>query len=196
MSVDDSHLGPRLAPLVDGELDHAERERSLSHLAGCTDCRAEAEAQRRVKARLAGLGAPPQAPGLTARLMELARAEALAQGAGPDAVRGVPGVAAFAPAPTLPMASFVAPRPVGARPSPAGPSRTGRRRRSVRWAAGSGSVALLGLGAALVLGAPNDRITVVDPSQARFVVDHVATSTEVPFSTPPVGAAVTATYRR
>ena len=176
--------------------------RRSSHLAGCTECRAEAEAQRRVKATAAGLGGAAAGP----------RAGRPADGAGPRRGRGagqpartpcagVPApVAACAPAPTAadePPASRAvrsAPPTVRpARPRADGPAPAfgwaGRRQRS--------GVVLLGLGAVLVLGAPNDAEgPVVDPGQARFVVDHVATSAEVPFSTPPVGAAVTATYRR
>ena len=50
-----SCLGDRLTALVDGELDHAGRDRALSHLAGCDGCRAEAEALRRLKRRLTSL---------------------------------------------------------------------------------------------------------------------------------------------
>lgn len=53
-----SHLGDRAAALVDDELTHGARERVLAHLAGCLDCRAEVEAARALKRRLAGLGAP------------------------------------------------------------------------------------------------------------------------------------------
>ncbi|MGW4300043.1 zf-HC2 domain-containing protein [Streptomyces sp. NPDC004646] len=44
------HLGDRLASLVNGELGHGARERVLAHLATCTRCKAEADAQRRLKA--------------------------------------------------------------------------------------------------------------------------------------------------
>ncbi|WP_026413910.1 zf-HC2 domain-containing protein [Actinomadura oligospora] len=54
-----SCLGERLTALVDGELGHEERERALRHLAGCASCRAEADALRRLKARLRGLATPP-----------------------------------------------------------------------------------------------------------------------------------------
>ncbi|MFC5185402.1 anti-sigma factor family protein [Actinomadura harenae] len=54
-----SCLGERLTALVDGELGHEERERALRHLAGCAPCRVEADALRRLKARLRGLATPP-----------------------------------------------------------------------------------------------------------------------------------------
>jgi anti-sigma factor RsiW len=55
------HLGPRAAPLVDGELGDDARDRALAHLAWCADCRREVIAQRRLKARLGKLR-PPDAP--------------------------------------------------------------------------------------------------------------------------------------
>ncbi|MFF9901752.1 anti-sigma factor family protein, partial [Streptomyces longispororuber] len=45
----EQHLGDRLAALVDGELGHEARERVLAHLATCCKCKAEADAQRRLK---------------------------------------------------------------------------------------------------------------------------------------------------
>ncbi|MFF1258316.1 MULTISPECIES: anti-sigma factor family protein [unclassified Streptomyces] len=44
-----SHLGHRLAELVDGELGADGRHRVLAHLATCQKCKAEADAQRRLK---------------------------------------------------------------------------------------------------------------------------------------------------
>lgn len=45
----ESHLGDRLAELVDGELGADARERVLAHLATCTKCKAEADTQRRIR---------------------------------------------------------------------------------------------------------------------------------------------------
>lgn len=53
-----SCLGERLTALVDGELGHEERDRVLAHLAGCAQCRAEADELRHLKGRLRGLGTP------------------------------------------------------------------------------------------------------------------------------------------
>lgn len=63
-----SCLGDRLTALVDGELDHDGRDRALSHLAGCADCRAEAEALRGLKRRLSSLREVPADVALLARL--------------------------------------------------------------------------------------------------------------------------------
>ena len=56
----EQHLGDRLAALVDGELGHDARERVLAHLATCAKCKAEADAQRRLKSVFA-TSAPPLA---------------------------------------------------------------------------------------------------------------------------------------
>jgi hypothetical protein len=63
-----SHLGERLTALVDGELGHAERDRALAHLAACEQCRAEAEALRRLKSQLRALREAVPEPGLLRRL--------------------------------------------------------------------------------------------------------------------------------
>ena len=84
-----SCLGDVVAALVDGELDHAARERAQRHLAHCTPCRTEVEVQRRLKARLTGAsaGEPGPSEALTARLLGLRPAPAdPAAGVDPDAV--------------------------------------------------------------------------------------------------------------
>jgi anti-sigma factor RsiW len=88
-------LGERLTALVDGELDHDERDRALAHLAGCAACRAEADTMRRLKSRLRGLASPPQerpersggAPDLPDDAF-LRRLRALGEPAGPDGSAG------------------------------------------------------------------------------------------------------------
>lgn len=67
----EQHLGDRLAALIDGELGHDARERVLSHLATCWSCKAEADAQRRVKNVFADTAPPPPSDGLLARLQGL-----------------------------------------------------------------------------------------------------------------------------
>lgn len=66
------HLGPLVTALVDGELQQDVQQRALEHAGRCPACRAEIEAQRRLKARVA-VAAPPAPPeALTRRLLELA----------------------------------------------------------------------------------------------------------------------------
>ncbi|MEV7522436.1 zf-HC2 domain-containing protein [Streptomyces sp. NPDC091371] len=73
----EQHLGDRLAALVDGELNHDARERVLAHLATCAKCKAEADAQRRLKSMFVESAPPPLSAGLLARLQGL-------PGGGPD----------------------------------------------------------------------------------------------------------------
>lgn len=67
----EQHLGDRLAALVDGELKHDARERVLAHLATCARCKAEADAQRRLKSAFAASADPSPSEGFLARLQGL-----------------------------------------------------------------------------------------------------------------------------
>jgi hypothetical protein len=67
-----SHLGRRLSALIDDELNHAQRDRVLAHLARCEPCRQEAAALRALKQRMLALGEATAAAALTDRLMALA----------------------------------------------------------------------------------------------------------------------------
>nr|WP_202521796.1 zf-HC2 domain-containing protein [Streptomyces sp. SID5614] len=64
-------MGDRLAALVDGELKHDARERVLAHLATCAKCKAEADAQRRLKSAFAMSASPSPSEGFLARLQGL-----------------------------------------------------------------------------------------------------------------------------
>ncbi|SDK92936.1 zf-HC2 domain-containing protein [Streptomyces indicus] len=74
----EQHLGDRLAALVDGELGHDSRERVLAHLATCAKCKAEADAQRRLKTFFAEVAPPPPSESFLARL------QGLSESGGPD----------------------------------------------------------------------------------------------------------------
>jgi len=67
-----THLGQRLSALIDEELDGAERDRVLSHLARCESCRAEVSALRVLKRRMNALGETAADAELTGRLIGLA----------------------------------------------------------------------------------------------------------------------------
>lgn len=155
-------LGEKAAALVDGELGHADRERAQRHLAHCEQCRAEVEAQRRLKASLAALAsdAPVPPPDLSARLLALP----------------VPGTDRASRGPLRPAG------PVTLRP-PSGP-RAGRpasRRRGLRRRTAVGSaVAALGVVAIALGSPPRTPTTAVDPATDSFVVQHVDTTSEVP----------------
>ena len=66
-----SHLGQRLSALIDGELNHGQRERVLAHLAKCEPCRHEAAALRVLKQRMHALGEATANTALTDRLVAL-----------------------------------------------------------------------------------------------------------------------------
>lgn len=67
-----SHLGERVSALVDGELNHTERDRALAHLAFCADCRHEVESMRALKSRLRSLDELAMPADLTMSLLRMA----------------------------------------------------------------------------------------------------------------------------
>ncbi|MCW5253245.1 zf-HC2 domain-containing protein [Streptomyces sp. SHP 1-2] len=67
----EQHLGDRLSALVDGELGHDARERVLAHVATCGKCRAEVDAQRRLKNVFAAAAPPAPSESFLARLQGL-----------------------------------------------------------------------------------------------------------------------------
>jgi anti-sigma factor RsiW len=67
-----SHLGRWLTELVDGELDWAERDRVLNHLARCDECRGEANSLRALKRQMSALGDLAADESITSRLIDLA----------------------------------------------------------------------------------------------------------------------------
>ena len=148
-----AHLGPAVTALVDGELDHEQREQVLTHLAHCADCRVEVEVLRTVKATLRV--AEPRLPaGLAERLAAAAvRSE-------------VPAVA----------------RPATRRPGRVRRTAV-RRAAVRRAAVGGAVVALGIGGALGVAGPPpRGPLAPVDPASRQLVVDHTTTGGEVPFA--------------
>ncbi len=148
------HLGTEIPALVDGELDHATRERALGHLAGCAACRAEVEDERRLKALLRGVGAtgPRPADDLAERLRRVAQ--------------GGPALPLPVPLPQLlPASSLLAPAALPTARTP------------VRGAFLGGAVLVVGLGAVLALGGPARPPSrpPVDPTSDVFVADFAGT---------------------
>ncbi|MBW5484287.1 zf-HC2 domain-containing protein [Streptomyces bambusae] len=157
------HLGDRLAALVDGELGHDARERVLAHLATCPKCKAEADAQRRVKSLFVQSAMPAPSAGLMARLQGL---PGCAPG-GPGGPGGFGGAGGDGPLSAGPAGSAGPTGPTGDDPlatfryaAAAGPGaqqgfrihEVGRpRRRFAFVAAGAVSLAALALGGALPL---------------------------------------------
>ncbi|MGW2168101.1 zf-HC2 domain-containing protein [Streptomyces nondiastaticus] len=190
------HLGDRLAALVDGELGHDSRERVLAHLATCWTCKAEADAQRRLKSVFAEAAPPPLSENFLARLQGLAGGDPHAplgpDHDGPEGREGAGGPGKAGPAA---RAEALAPlgllpggvRP-GARPREGGfrihempePPRGGIRGRRIAFAA-AGAVSL----AAFALGGASPLTSVTGPQAPRAENPRTATT---PLSAPSAGA--------
>jgi hypothetical protein len=186
----DPHLGGLVAAVVDGALDHVARERALGHVARCDDCRAEVEAQRRIKARLSGLGGPEVPAGLAARLLALPDGT----GTGNPRVAELPQLRLAAsfrpPVPVAPArrdggrrdgARRDGARPVGARPAGRPAGRPARRRvAGVAGVAAGGLAAFaVSLATVLALGSP-DRVQPIVPAVDAYTVEHSRTAVGVP----------------
>jgi hypothetical protein len=171
-----THLGDRIAALVDGELDHESRDRALAHVAGCDVCRAELESQRAVKELLLRADAPTPPPGTVAALLAL----------------GEPGAPLPPRARTMPRGPVVpALPPPGRGPRnrreerpPARPGERLRRRAAVVTAATLSFGGLL-LGTAFVAG--GSAAEPVVPPVAELSVEHGRTSTAVTVGDPSMG---------
>ncbi|MFD6184922.1 zf-HC2 domain-containing protein [Streptomyces goshikiensis] len=192
----EQHLGDRLAALVDGELSHDARERVLAHLATCAKCKAEADAQRRLKTLFVESAPPPLSAGLLARLQglpggDLDGSSGLPGPVGSAGSHGPPGVSG--PGPSVrsdPFATFgyaaaAMPRE-GFRIHEVGRS----RRRFAFVAAGAVSLAALALGGTLPIEAvePNARgdVPATRPGPAVSVTDAVILDRlPTPGATPP-----------
>jgi anti-sigma factor RsiW len=166
------HLGELVAALVDGELDHETRDRAFAHISMCAQCRAEVDAQRRLKERVAGAKdlQPPAA--LTDRLLRLPETAEQRH--------------------LVPRRGF-ADRRRALRPiDPVRPEvrREHRALRRARYAAAFvGTLAVASVGTALIAGAPH-QAPAVQPAVNVYSVDHAVTTGEVPLTDPAVGAAV------
>jgi anti-sigma factor RsiW len=165
-----THLGDRLTALIDGELGHAERDRALMHLAGCDECRAEADALRRVKRRVSGLGEASPGDRLLHRL------QAMAEPGDP-----LPPNAARLPGHARPRVRTV--RPVDNRPR-----RTATRHRMPRGRyliASAAALAVFGIGsAAFAAGSDPGSVPRVAPSIEQYAVEHALTSGDIPLTDP------------
>jgi hypothetical protein len=67
-----SHLGDRVAPLVDGQLPPDQAEKATMHVASCDRCREAVDLERRTKQRLAALGPVEPRADFLHQLMQLA----------------------------------------------------------------------------------------------------------------------------
>jgi hypothetical protein len=180
-----NHLGPRVSALVDGQLGHAERDRALTHIAHCASCRQAVDAERTIKAALAGAVAPGPSDGLLSALRAL--------GEPGEPVGPRPRAMPLGPVvPTLPPPGR---GPFGSRRDSRRPAKA-RRAQRVRYAtAGAVSVAGLVLGTAFAAGgsAGAGAATVVVPPAAELSVEHAATTSGLPLGDPAF-TAVTASF--
>jgi anti-sigma factor RsiW len=174
------HPLDKLSAAVDGELDHDSRDKVLSHLVGCDSCRAEAEAQRKLKARLAAAEAPEPSTDLMQRLLGVPSFSTEPR----EEVRPVltPAVSLFPQRSAFPAGRTGATRPAGSRTS------RSRRRAGVLGAAGSAAAVASLLGTAFVLGDPalQEQPPVLQPPVASFSADHAAATNGTPFVADPV----------
>ncbi|WP_405744292.1 zf-HC2 domain-containing protein [Streptomyces sp. NBC_01525] len=176
----EQHLGDRLAALVDGELGHDARERVLAHLATCGRCKAEADAQRRLKSVFAQAAPPGPSEGLLARLQGLPGGDPDGPGGGLGAFGRAEfdrdgGGFGYPPSSGAHASDVRAPRQRGFRIHESERSAAPRRRFAFA-AAGAVSLAALALGGTLPLEAA------IDPSGRQ---DGTGTAV-VPLSATPV----------
>lgn len=178
------HLGRRVSALVDDRLPADERERALSHLVRCPQCRAAVESERRAKSTLGALPGPDVPPALLSRLLEAGTPS----GPPPRDRASVPTAPARGPA-----SSDATRRPRGG--APAGRPGVLRRvqRRPVQVALAAVTVAGASLGFAFVSGGATP-ITPTAPAEVpaltRLTVRPAQGSTIGPFPDPATVATV------
>lgn len=184
-----THLGDRVAALVDGELSDRERDRALAHVVSCADCRTELSAQRASKALLGQAVAPRPGSELLGALQALAAPGGPVPPPAPDrAPRG----------PIVPELPAPGRGPRGARTDSRRPGgRVGRAsqrvaRRPGVLATGALTVGSLVLAAAFVVGGSHPASTgPVAPPAAELSVEHSRTTNGVTVGDPGAGLMTT-----
>lgn len=194
-----SCLGERLTALVDGELGHEERERALAHLAGCAQCRAEADGLRRLKGRLRGLADLPASDGaddlpsgdFLTRLHSLAgSADAPPPGPPPGPLSGPRAGPAARPLRSSGRGPSAYTRPRDTRPAGRAATATAtaaalaRRSPRRRYLVVGAATLFIGLGTASYAAGGRQDAPTVTPAFDRFAVEHALTSGDVPMTDP------------
>jgi hypothetical protein len=184
-----SHLGERVSMLVDGQLGVDAAERALMHIAGCGPCQSAVEIERLTKQRLATLGGPPPGGDLLHRLLDLSGPS------GPLPPR--PGHVPGSPRPQFTTTAGLIARPPARRGSSRPPLartanlgrmvRVGRSSRNRMAAAMVGAACLVGAGVAgagVAGGITSSGVAgqPVVPPVSTFVLEHSATTADLPFA--------------
>lgn len=171
------HPFDKLSAAVDGELDHDTRDKVLSHLVGCDSCRAEVEAERRLKARLGSADGPEPSADLMQRLLGVSSFSTEAR----EELRLV-----LTPAISLSPQRSVFPAARQGATRPAARSTRSRRRTGVLGAAGSAAAVASLLGTAFVIGDParQEQPPVLEPPVSSFSADYATTTNGAPFADP------------
>ncbi|KAB2367651.1 MULTISPECIES: anti-sigma factor family protein [Actinomadura] len=186
-----SCLGERLTALIDDELDPAERDRVLAHLAGCAACRAEADELRRVKGRLRGLNALPASDGADDLPSGdfLNRLRSMGAGAGPVPPEPPATTQPMRPASARPLRSSARPArtaPPAARPrdNRPGARAAGLTRHRRRYLVVGAATLFIGLGTASYAAGGRQHSPAVTPAFDRFAVEHALTTGDAPVTDP------------
>jgi hypothetical protein len=161
------HLGELLSALVDGELSGAELDRANAHVAGCSTCRVEAHALRRLKHELRALAEVTDADDITRRLLAMHGADARPCRVGQPGKGGQPGLA----------------RPLWRERASRHRVAVGRRGRYVLWS--TVSLVVVGVGTAFGMGGNSGNAgPQITPQLEVFDMQHAITSGDVPFGDP------------
>ena len=187
-----SHLGERVAALVDGELDHDARDRAVAHLTRCEECRCAVSEQRWLKSRLHELAATEPSAALLSSLFDIGRSGPAGADEQTAVLHSIERVAAM----SLPTGSYLAAphlaaANVDANAHPDDRRTADRRRRAGLVMAGAGSVSAAVLGLAYALGgAPPESPSPspVSPPVGQFSAEFAGSSDGLPFSDPAVDA--------
>lgn len=174
-----SHLDKRVSALVDGALDHEERDRALAHVAQCRRCHDLLSSERAIKERLAAAKSPNPPSQLVRQLLSIGDLplahERLRQPGSPPSM--VPALGATGPGGwrRRPGGRTDLRRPGGARGA----------RRTRQAAAGALSVSALVLATAFLAGGSGaSQGAAVVPPAAELSVEHAATTSGLPLRDP------------
>jgi anti-sigma factor RsiW len=173
------HLGELAAAVTDGTLGHHARDRALAHLASCPACRAEVEAQRRLKNMLGGMGMPEAPSSLADRLRAIPDANP-----GDDNDPGYGTHAGFS-LPDVRMQATFRTAPVRDRRQDRRHTFGAARRTAIFGATGGFAAFAVSMGVVAAVGAP-EQGDVVRPPVMAYTVEHSRSANLLPGGDPAV----------